>query len=597
MSRLTIFISLLLLTYLLEAAQAYRLEFKESGIYQVAPLDNQPISWLVTDGKNSYQPYYYGKHLLLYGQKGSVWQLVKSDKKSMASLCSDSLLIIKRPDVYKYSLPKATDSLRWFSGEVGAGEVLADSLNLNGYGTSGILTVKLFNFGETDSNGLRITVNRQIHKIKLTTHGELEYQTRYSGNADQKLIVQLDSTNQNIGVLLYQIQPDSTIITSQQPNGLYLATSNTVLDFKTNSAYYGIINGQFQPLQSAAQLPNWLYYAQQSEIETLTAEPVTELKKVSCDYLIVYANSFADKDVLTELKSLIRLVYPGLAVEWQSVSAIFDNLNHGQRSAAVLKEYLHTSGAKQVLLLGDANANEDDSTNAIPTFYRVQSYENTRYATDYPYCYGTDPFKPVIAISRLPLRSLEELQYYLYKYNRYLQDNKNGRLLIDDEKQISSQTDSVARIEIEAKLNLFDTGLAFTNIVNRHNPAVLHHLGHGSFSGWRQSKKIEFEPFENLHYGNSFLLFDQSCWTGDFAHPGEDSFAEKLLKLNGRGMVGGVVSTGFTPTDNSKLLYTELAKLAGDANPVQTLNEIKVKLFKEKNIPSEELYLYNWLGI
>ncbi|MFH1198339.1 MAG: type IX secretion system sortase PorU [bacterium] len=289
-----------------------------------------------------------------------------------------------------------------------------------------------------------------------------------------------------------------------------------------------------------------------------------------------------------------------------------------------------------VLLFGDGSYDvldtEAKGNNFIPTF---QTEESFNYVFSYPYddyyarIIGTDK-KVDLALSRLNVNSQEEAEIYIDKIKFY--ENESGRGLWrnlitlvaddglttkgDDGNQHTKQVEDLANNYVpkyfdknRIYLSMYPTVLttlgrrkpgvneAIVNAVNA-GTLLLNYTGHGNEKVWAHEEALDCSVNLNQFKNDKlFFLTAATCEFGKYDNPGLASGAEKMLLLEGGGMIGGIAaSRAVEGTSNSELNNLFYQKLFDGKDANDLPHTIGMALFNTKQkysgINDEKFHLF-----
>lgn len=589
----------------------YTFNVKTEGIYQIEnPYITNDSIIAVTNG-NTYIPIIdtLKNKLYLYAKSNSINQLIKSGK-SLNDIEFERYSTIDNKRIYKYSIQNSNFD-NWFFKILEPNKVNIQYLNLGVLDQryENCLNLYLYNYKRKDTNEFEILFNDTLTK-KYSLRGQGDHLISIDLNKFKgKIKLKFEVMDTKIGLNRFELDinkkrieyikdfekyfiKDTLFYSSNLDFDFYEFDKKKLKKYNTKNKYYYEHKNNTLLIQSKRKkLSNQVF----NKIELLK---IREIKDVAIGSYIIITNHIFDK-YIQKLINTIKEVYCIEDIEVVYVQDIFDNYSYGQNSAVAIKEYLHKIRPKQVLLLGDANVNEENKYNIIPTFYFKQKYKKNRIATDYKYCYYNQMSEIKFYISRLPFKYEQDLISYIYKLEKFIKKYKYKYLIYDDEKFLRNK---VYRNKINLNLNYnldqLDFKSEFICKLNKYNPDIIHYLGHGSFSGWSKKKKVDIDEFSKLKKELTFLLIDQSCWTGDFANLNKDSFIENLLKLNSVGIIGAIASSGFTTVNkNNSFADYFITNKINISNLVHHFFHIKDKLYREGLITYDDLHSFNYFGI
>ncbi|MEM6797038.1 MAG: C25 family cysteine peptidase [Acidobacteriota bacterium] len=322
----------------------------------------------------------------------------------------------------------------------------------------------------------------------------------------------------------------------------------------------------------------------------------------------------------------------GLRVARVDVLSIYDVFGFGQRSAAAIRDFLSVQRARSsslrfVLLVGDADwltpfqrrpyrrrgQAEGEGRNLIPTDTVLTDFGPV--ASDHFFVADpADPESPTLALGRLPVAQVAELEALTRKIAAFLEEGAENPEVGDPSALLvaaptirdQNRLYRLRRALEAAGWSILEPGADAGSEPDAavlagwaEGPRVVHFDGHGSALAWQLGEATDF--------GESFLFsvsdFDLlpssrrppvvlsvSCATAPFDHPSQASFGERLV-LGKRG--GAIAFLGASarirnPPRVSRLLFESL-------RAKKTVGEAVVAGKRAIDLP-EFSSLYNLLG-
>ncbi len=320
----------------------------------------------------------------------------------------------------------------------------------------------------------------------------------------------------------------------------------------------------------------------------------------AADYLIIAHRRFIGTAPLERLIELRRS--QGYTVEAVDVQDIFDEFNFGHASSFAVKEFIRYAYLNRrepkleyVLLVGDGSyvrrTAEGDTLDLVPVHLR-QTMSFGAAASDYWYSLltGEDEI-PEIAIGRLPVRTVEELERFIGKIVRYETAPPPGewanRFLIiggngDDfrsqglalSKIIPPQINTRLLFTVRDKSTNYDPYFGGTSDLLDYfstGCSVVTFHGHGGGAIWADNGLLRYEDHNRIvTRGKTPFILSMTCFTGSFESPETESLADALLFTTDEGAVAMVGASGVGWTWNDYFLQTELMKQIFDT-PAATI--------------------------
>ena len=296
-------------------------------------------------------------------------------------------------------------------------------------------------------------------------------------------------------------------------------------------------------------------------------------------YLILTNDSFVDR-----LDDLIKLrTAQGYRVAVENVNSIYDHFGHGEPNPLAIQAFLENAWEswspppQVVLIVGDGHFDPrqnlpDSQPVQVPPFlidtdpWIGETAADNRYVT----MDGPDDQLPDMAIGRLPINSVAELETIIEKFETYASapnDNEwRGSFTL-----LSDNADSAGDFKGQTE-DLIETFLAhpwrvahyflatagepgeqiLANLKARWNDghAMVMFTGHSSFNQWAVENLFHKDDIATLSpNGQLPLVLSMTCFTSSFHYPENDVLDERLIRdENGAlatwGATGLGVSTG-----------------------------------------------------
>ncbi|MBL7148769.1 MAG: hypothetical protein ISS80_01720 [Candidatus Cloacimonetes bacterium] len=297
------------------------------------------------------------------------------------------------------------------------------------------------------------------------------------------------------------------------------------------------------------------------------------------NYVIITVQEFVDNEAVLQLEQTWES--QGNSVMIVSLQDIFDEFNHGIRSADATKEFLSYAynnwsypELSHVLLLGDGITDERDNSpnrsyNLIP-FRNVWAEKRGAITSDnWLACIvGDDPVAD-ISISRINIWEEEQLADVVEKTVYYI-ENPNFEDLWHSHVTLAAggnpgegsdfakQSERIRDAWIPQDYNVSrvycnTTGLPgayagnTTTLISNINDGTIYlqFMGHGGGHVWADYNllnKADITTFNNENYP---LVVSLSCYASAFNYPQSSCIGEELILIPGKGAIAHVGFTGF----------------------------------------------------
>ncbi|MEO1086241.1 MAG: C25 family cysteine peptidase, partial [Acidobacteriota bacterium] len=299
----------------------------------------------------------------------------------------------------------------------------------------------------------------------------------------------------------------------------------------------------------------------------------------------------------------------GLTVELVDIEDIYNEFNHGIAHPRAIRDFLaHAHQAwpepapRFVLLVGDAswdvkNAEAVDAHYADWTYRRGESRdfaknESTPYegatgrsrhyiptwqtstgqghaASDNYFVDFDGDSSPEMAIGRLPVASVEELEPIIAKITAYVEEPEPGDwrkdvLLVTNEQiRYQNHSDTIAAQMAEGGFTphkIYPASTDSTNVASTdalvdalgEGKLLVHFIGHGGRYIWRTGPPdltknhdlFTLDDLDRLPESRKLpVIVSLTCYSAPFDHPTADSIGEKFLRIEGRGAVGVIAAS------------------------------------------------------
>lgn len=381
-------------------------------------------------------------------------------------------------------------------------------------------------------------------------------------------------------------------------------------------------------------------------------------KDNQADYLIVVHPSL--RAAIEPLAALHRR--RGLAVQVVDVRDIYDEYSFGRRSPEAIRDFVsdawHNWQAPKprwVLLVGDAswdsrNEEASDANYADWTYQpgellqfvknRSTPYEDAgkksrdlipawtwemhqgHAASDnFFVSVDGDDIKPDLAIGRLPIVEVAELEGIVAKIESYVAsleaknsaDWQNRALFISNqETHFQNTSDQLATLlsangvaieKVYPQENATDNNASVAALSKAFNDGqvLVHFIGHGGRYIWRTGPEdlkrnndlFTLKDLDNLSptEGYPFVL-SLTCYSAPFDHPTADSIGEKLLRMQGKGAIAVLAAAwrNSPPSDFSQKILEDVQI------PGRTIGEAVMAGKRLDGMSEDAIRQYNLLG-
>jgi uncharacterized repeat protein (TIGR01451 family) len=312
----------------------------------------------------------------------------------------------------------------------------------------------------------------------------------------------------------------------------------------------------------------------------------------------------------------------GLTTKVVNVESLYANYTDGELSPLAIQAYLREAKAawptlKYVLLVGGdtydyKNYTGNGSLSFVPTIYRRTNEFVAFTPADQGYSDVTGDGAPDLAVGRMPVRTLAELDQMVAKSLAYsTAGNAKTVTFANDRDSVTYPFGSKARAfgallngwtASSVDLNSFandNTGTlaARASLQAKVNAgtAVLGYYGHSSPSNWTRESLLTNTLlnqglFSNATKPTSVVQF--GCWGAYFVDPQYNAVAHGLL-LNAGGAANLVAASGLTEVSSDELLANQLLPRLSAG---KTIGEVALESAAAIKLSNPEA-LDVWLGI
>ena len=319
----------------------------------------------------------------------------------------------------------------------------------------------------------------------------------------------------------------------------------------------------------------------------------------------------------------------GWRTEVVTLEEIYREYSHGYPSISAIRELIREVYAQcssdrmlHVLLLGDSHSSAEQSDRVFPIpYYQTLNYGAAE--TDYYFSnIDTTDLLPEVALGRIPVNSVMELEGVFEKIRRYEQNPvpglwKNRFLYIagyepvfkqQSEELILYQTaehifPERLFIDFTGETGVFDGGTAELLEFFNNGVGYVNFMGHGGGAVWADRSLFLREDVQRMENGSMLpFITSMTCFTGSIEQ--ERGLAEMLLGSSKGGAIGVFASSGLGWVWNDYLLVYDIPALL--TVPDITLGEIinaarigylaRIQGYGSEQLASTMVYQYNLLG-
>ncbi|MCH8126257.1 type IX secretion system sortase PorU [candidate division KSB1 bacterium] len=371
-------------------------------------------------------------------------------------------------------------------------------------------------------------------------------------------------------------------------------------------------------------------------ISGITLDEPSDLRNPnnSADFLIITHESFSN--AASSLKNLRESV-DGLSTTIVKITDVFDEFSAGRYDPTAIRDflkYVYENWSKRpqyVLLFGDGDYDYrnilSNDENWLPSYQTEEpgEIENRTVEDWFTYVSGNDQVADY-TIGRIPAQTTEEAENLIDKLVEYESTSNFGpwrnliTLVADDELVTGGvgeetihtrDTELLAENFIPKRFDIrkiylteypvvYDASAsgvrkpsASEDLLAQMNQGtlIINFIGHGSPQLWTHERVLlDSRDFEKIQNGNRYIFFiTATCDFGRFDDPQEQSMAEKLLMVEGRGAIGLLTSARLVYASSNarfnksyvKFLFTDPAKplRVGDAMRLAKVNSINDQKF------------------
>ncbi|MFY9609928.1 MAG: C25 family cysteine peptidase [Blastocatellia bacterium] len=300
----------------------------------------------------------------------------------------------------------------------------------------------------------------------------------------------------------------------------------------------------------------------------------------AADLIVVTRGEF-----IPAIEPLVRLrESQGLSVAIVDVEDVYDEFNHGEKSAKALKDFFahaHARWSKPprfALLAGDASLDPKNHLglgdfDVVPT--RLVDTNLMETASDEWLVDFDGDGLGELAIGRLPARTVSEASLLIGKIVAYDNATEDGVLLVSDSnegidfkagtEQLRALVPDGVRVE-EIVRGFQADGATKSRVLDsiRRGKRIVSYFGHGSVDTWRGAILTSSDMNEMAKANSHSLYLLITCLNGYFQDPGLDSLAESLLKTERGGAAAVWASSGMCGADQQLVINLAMFRLIFD---------------------------------
>jgi len=312
------------------------------------------------------------------------------------------------------------------------------------------------------------------------------------------------------------------------------------------------------------------------------ANSFTNIFNGEANYLIIAHPDFINTSGVyaNELRSRFQ------SVDIVNVKDIYSQYSGNVVDAYAIATYIQDAyserGTRRVLLVGGDIYDYHNNLNTkaqsfIPSIYVKIATNVNAVPSDAKYGDIDDDQIPDISVTRIPVRSSEELDLILAKRSRYLSNSGNARAIFAADRKDSSgySFKSDSQQNISRYFSNWSVSSVFLDDVNlaagrqalmdafNQGASLVSYFGHSSTDRWSISGLLTGDDVANLQNDTQPVVVTQwGCWNTFYVSPDQDSLAHRFLFENNGGAVTVMGASSFTKADAerrmSELLFPRL---------------------------------------
>jgi hypothetical protein len=290
-------------------------------------------------------------------------------------------------------------------------------------------------------------------------------------------------------------------------------------------------------------------------------------KITATDLLIITQNQF--------IESLTAYINDkqsqGMRVQVVDVESLYLYYGDSNHDPKAIKEFIKQSNKlnplSYVMLVGSDQYDYKNHLNSsaysvVPTFYRDTGSGIYYAPTDTPFVDLDNDFIAEIAIGRLPVNSVTELENLLAKITSYQSNEHTKELIVTDNVDAFNFSAIAEQLAINSPLevqivNSYEEGVTQANaqLLTALNSGVdfVNWIGHSSSTRWSRDNIFDIADVNALQ-NPSAIFFQLGCWNTYFVDPINQNLANALLQKETYGAVATIGSSTYTKTDGEKKL-------------------------------------------
>lgn len=317
----------------------------------------------------------------------------------------------------------------------------------------------------------------------------------------------------------------------------------------------------------------------------LPGKAATDISSGSFNYIMI-----SHPDFIAGLAPLVQARQAqGYTVKVVNVEDIYSQYNFGVVDPQSIRSYIahakNNMGAQYILLIGADtydyfNNLQTGQRSFIPTLY-AQTDRYTRFSPVDPlYADVNGDNMPDLALGRLPVRNLEQLNAAIAKTLAFKEKSYNKKTIFASDVSFSGYVSDWGALLpgewIKEFANLDQLPVADARRIvleNMNNGAALvNYFGHSAPTVWTGSGLFTTNDVPALNnLGKPFLVAQYGCWNSYFVDPQLDSLGQQFLFADNKGAAAVVGST----TNNYVTSQYHLGKLltANLATPGMTIGQ------------------------
>lgn len=302
----------------------------------------------------------------------------------------------------------------------------------------------------------------------------------------------------------------------------------------------------------------------------------------TADYIIITVRDFIDNEGTQLFKTTWE--NQGYLVQIVDLQNIFDEFNHGIRSAQAIKDFLTYAyhnwsiPMTHVLLLGKGIRDERDNSvhrnvNLIPFKNIWTASVGATPSDNWFACIVGDDAVPDINISRITIWQEEQILPVAEKTVHYIENpNFNipwqstitlaaGGKITDPTDTFAQESERIRRTWIPDDYNVIRVYTNTQTVSNQYlggtfklkntwdsGTLLVQFFGHGGGRIWADYNLLNNNDIVTLNNSNYPFVLSLSCYPSDFARPVSGSIGESMINIPDRGAIGHLGTSGLSYT-------------------------------------------------